>query len=172
MYWSSSEPLQRLNIGIGDEAFMIGHFPPTKRVGVDTPVARFGNVSLWPAKPIRATPDDGEDFSQDNSLVEMRSQGGSSGSPVFVIVEPGSMRAIDNPPAGLYPYFTPLGKNIAFIGVDRGHLGYSTTAMALVVPDSQLIEVLDRPELRAERARFRREKVGSAAGGHSGGGMS
>jgi hypothetical protein len=70
-------------IGPGDECFMVGRYIYRDQRQFDQPVLRFGNLSMM-VEPIRQKE---RSFNQDSFLVEMRSQSGFSGSPVFVYYE-------------------------------------------------------------------------------------
>ena len=71
--------LKDLNIGIGDEVHSIGLFSPSPGNESNTPIVRFGNVSMMANEPIQTDLGYTEMY-----LVEARSIGGMSGSPVFV----------------------------------------------------------------------------------------
>jgi hypothetical protein len=68
------------NIGIGDEVFMVGLFRNHLGRDRNEPIVRVGNIAAIPDDPIM-TKDYGE---MRAVLVEARSIGGLSGSPVFV----------------------------------------------------------------------------------------
>lgn len=142
-YVSHSEHLQIRDIGIGDDVFMVGRFLPAEDRGLKEPTLRFGNISLWPANEIKLK---GDDKPVSSFLAEMRSRSGCSGSPVFLSIEPGSMNPV-----------LPRASNIGLLGVDRGHLtdDYGDTPMAAIIPASELVELLDSPNLRAKRNSIR-----------------
>jgi hypothetical protein len=71
------------DIGIGDEAFIVGRFINHEGKQRNTPTARTGIISQMPIEPIHIRGIDQECF-----LVEARSFGGFSGSPVFWRVLP------------------------------------------------------------------------------------
>lgn len=75
------EIIKTYNIGLGDEAFLIGRLVTHAGKQKNAPISRFGNVSLMadPSEPIRC-----QDYEQEGFLVECRSLSGFSGSPVFV----------------------------------------------------------------------------------------
>jgi hypothetical protein len=75
------EIIETYNIGLGDEAFLIGRLVTHAGKQKNAPISRFGNVSLMadPSEPIRC-----QDYEQEGFLVECRSLSGFSGSPVFV----------------------------------------------------------------------------------------
>jgi hypothetical protein len=70
-------------IGIGDDVFVVGRFLNHEGRQKNSPTARFGNIAQMPREPIRVGGID-----QDCFLVEARSIGGFSGSPVFWHVLP------------------------------------------------------------------------------------
>lgn len=105
--------LKRLGVGIGDEIVISGLF--TRRTGQEKnlPIVRFGNISAMPGE---ALPDSKTGLSYQAYLVEVRSFGGLSGSPVFVYF--GSDRTVpggaeEEPPSGL--------RMLLLLGVLRGH---------------------------------------------------
>jgi hypothetical protein len=71
------------NLGYGDEVFLVGRLIAHSGRQKNTPVVRFGNISLGadPAEPVRCGNHEYEAF-----LIECRSISGFSGSPVFVQV--------------------------------------------------------------------------------------
>ena len=102
------------NIGPGDEVFMAGRFVTHEGRQRNTPMARFGNVSMLPAEPI-AHPTRGID--QESFLVETRSLSGFSGAPVFVNIERNKPRGVRN---GSVFYATR--SETWLLGVDWAHL--------------------------------------------------
>ena len=94
-----------LNIGPGDDVFMIGRFINRDGGQENTPSVRFGNISMMALR--------GHNAPQFIS-VEMRSMGGYSGSPAIVYI----------PPFALRPEKSSIGPESYFflLGVDRGHV--------------------------------------------------
>ena len=75
----TTDGIREKGIGIGDDIFMVGlftHAPGHKR---NMPIARHGNIAMLPEDQIQV-----ERGFADAYLVEARSIGGMSGSPVFV----------------------------------------------------------------------------------------
>jgi hypothetical protein len=136
-------------IGPGDDIFMLGRFLPLDGVESNEPVYRFGNIASWPARPIR---NPHTRLDEQSFIVEMRSRNGFSGSVVFANITAGSVRpfwaargqtGLTQPPPAVDQHYN----YVSFIGIDWGHLpdlesGLST-AMATVIPDYRLIELLD-----------------------------
>ena len=76
----SDDTIRAESIGIGDEVFMTGLFAhPTGSVR-SLPIVRMGNIAMMPGEPV-ATREFGD---IEAYLIEVRSIGGQSGSPVFV----------------------------------------------------------------------------------------
>ena len=107
----NQEKLEALNIGIEDEVVISGLF--TRRTGKakNLPIVRFGNIAAIPSERLSDSKT-GLDFHA--YLIEFRSMGGLSGSPVFAYIGPGRV--------------DPSGKPLQFafaalylIGVVRGH---------------------------------------------------
>lgn len=74
--------LDDYHVGPGDETFLIGRLVTAAGSQRNTPVVRFGNLSMMadPAEPVTL----GTGMEQEAFLVECRSLSGFSGSPVFV----------------------------------------------------------------------------------------
>jgi hypothetical protein len=73
-----------LDIGIGDDVFMVGRFVSHEGRQRNLPSVRFGNIAQMPVEPILME----GGFAQECFLVEARSIPGYSGSPVFFILPP------------------------------------------------------------------------------------
>src|SRR5260370_9388505 len=77
------EKISGFNIGVADDAFMLGRFINHEGKQCNTPTARFGNIAMMPQETISH---DGHD--EVSFLVEIRSISGYSGSPIFVYLPP------------------------------------------------------------------------------------
>jgi len=75
-----------LEIGPGDEVFIVGRFVNHEGKQRNLPSVRFGNISQMPWEPILI-----DGYPQESFLVEARSISGYSGSPVFVYLPPAPM---------------------------------------------------------------------------------
>ena len=73
--------LEQLEIGVGDDVFMVGRFVDREGKSQNQPCIRFGNIAQYGGDPIVL-----EDTAQETILVEAHSIAGFSGSPVFVYV--------------------------------------------------------------------------------------
>jgi hypothetical protein len=75
----TQESAARLNIGPGDDVFMIGRFVDHDGGGTNVPAARFGNISVMP-QPV---PQPNQSI-EPSFILDVHSRTGYSGSPVFV----------------------------------------------------------------------------------------
>lgn len=155
-----AQALEARYVGIGDECMMLGLFAPHPGTAKNRPVARFGNVSAVSGEPVFVK---ARGFKQECFLVEMRSHGGFSGSPVFLLP---SLSLRSTPPS----YDIERDETL---GICCGHMEEPTrkvsvphpcapgesleltvgdnAGMALVVPAWKIQEVLDLPEVVAAR---------------------
>ncbi len=176
----SRQDIQKYGIGPGDDTYMVGRFINHEGQLSNTPAARFGNLAMLPYKIQQ--PD--RNFDQESFLVESRSLSGFSGSPVFLQI----FRALPRPhgPTDLSrrEERTDAKSGISILsvssneiwtgllGVDWGHLqgkeealgqgGFyfyaPNSGMSGVVPAWKLRELLDVPELMAQRAEEARRR--------------
>jgi hypothetical protein len=178
------ELIHEWRIGPGDDTFIIGRLVDRDGVQKNTPVVRFGNISMMAdaTEPIaRPTPYNGQ--SQESFLVECRSLGGFSGSPVFVTT---SQEYTDEIlPATLKRQIEERAKKGPMmrsrvtrghwgpwlLGIDWGHAplwdkvyekdrktetdyrSVANTGLAYVAPAWRIMSALNRKDLLAERDR-------------------
>ena len=95
---------------------MIGRFINHEGKQKNLPTVRFGNISMMPDEPIA----DENDIQQESFLVECRSIPGYSGSPVFVLILPGTPRPTPEGwvPISIKPSFAVMG----LLGIDWCHI--------------------------------------------------
>ena len=156
---ATQERLTELNVGVGDEVFMLGRFIAHSGIQKNQPLARFGNIAMMPDERVL----DGRGMRVDAYLIEMRSLSGFSGSPVFVYIAPGNYRGNGT----MMPFYS---ETIGLIGIDTGHklmpdtvdkpsktedeagwvVKYNT-GIAIVAPFWKIREVLNDPELLTHR---------------------
>jgi hypothetical protein len=126
-----TEPfLEAMNIGPGDEVFIIGRFVGHDGQQRNTPSVRFGNISMMPREP-RIDPQANQAF-----LVDCRSMPGYSGSPVFVMFDPA--RALPphwDPPK---PY-QPGWHGPWLLGVDSFHVSTYEPLLSDKVTDKEVV---------------------------------
>jgi len=146
--------IDKEGIGCGDEVFITGLFSQHIGLQRNLPIIRIGNIACMPEEPVR-TKEYGPIAAY---LVEARSIGGLSGSPVFVHL------------SGVRKGHLSLGKEpIYWLGLMHGHFDlralemgdttvqdnlYNLTinmGIAIVVPVSNVLEVLNQDEFSKMR---------------------
>jgi hypothetical protein len=142
------------NIGIGDEVFACGLFVNHTGSLTNEPVIRIGNLAAIPKERV-----DTKQFGlAEVFLVEFRSTGGLSGSPVFVNL--GFARAV-NEQFVFQPDPKDWDKGL-LLGIVRGHWEMDpersvvqselvNMGMAIVTPAQKLLDIIDEPELKRKR---------------------
>jgi hypothetical protein len=155
----TKEKLDKLHIGAGDETFATGLFTHAAGIDRNLPIVRHGNIAMMPTEQIQT-----ELGYADVYLVEARSLGGLSGSPVFVRPTICTPIKTDN---GLEHSFS-VGHGLTLLGLMHGHWDIKESEMnnayfthdhrhgvnygiAIVVPAYKIVETLNRPELVALR---------------------
>jgi hypothetical protein len=168
---ATKERIAELNIGIGDDAFLIGRFINHDGVQKNEPSVRFGAIAQMPKNKIKTKTGEQEAF-----LVEAKSIAGYSGSPAFALISDKrsqeyrrkieSMRG--NPTAMLIMQAQAAAELFLFLGIDCGHIideqpvynadgkkngQYieSNTGMSIVIVPWKLTELLELPILKKKR---------------------
>ncbi len=152
------EEYTALDMGPGDGCVTIGRFVGHAGKLSNNPVARFGQISQGPIEPVTV---DGRE--QECLLVESRSIGGFSGSPVFVHLDPnfyrpkvsGAVRG-QNLYQGVFPTgpwllgvnyaMVPLWekvRDLAGLELPIGHRVAMNTGLMAVAPAWHLIDLLE-----------------------------
>lgn len=107
------EELNYARIGIGEEVFLAGLFVSHSGTKKNIPIIRVGNIAAMPHERIKTQSGDIEGY-----LVETRSIGGLSGSPVFVLtIEPNPLEVVRK--QGTLNITKPTGESATF-EVDAG----------------------------------------------------
>lgn len=73
------------DVGVGDEILMLGRFINREGIQQNSPTARFGHIAQMMGDPISILIGGKEHIQEDAILGEVRSIGGYSGSPVYVL---------------------------------------------------------------------------------------
>jgi hypothetical protein len=107
---ATSEVIEAEEIGVGNEIAFAGLFVRHHGKRRNEPIVRFGNICAMPAEPVSTAVGDVEAY-----LVESRSVGGLSGSPVFVDV--GLVRNVGN----VRSYRDSDGPALYLLGVVNAH---------------------------------------------------
>ncbi len=172
--FTSEEIIRTRHLGIGDEVFVVGLFKNAKGRLRNIPIIRIGNVAMMPGEGEKISFPTEEHPNQRlyADLLESRSIGGLSGSPVFiretvkisagVRMQPGfTLNNVNSPTPDIPGIETVelagVGR-IHFFGSMIGHwrvtVGFSTTqeeavnmGIAPMVPAHKILEILRQPEL-------------------------
>lgn len=129
-----------LTVGAGSDTRTVGLFPFFSGKTRHRPVVRSGAIALYPPDIVK-----GGQFEMEAILVESRSIGGLSGSPVFAL----DVR------------FTNLW--YPFIGLTHGHWDYKSgdgtepganSGMSIVSPSQKVIDILFQEDLVSGRTQF------------------
>lgn len=150
------EVIEEESIGVGDGIFLPGLFVNHYGRRRNIPIIRVGNIAAMPSEPV----DTKRLGAMDAYLVESRSLGGLSGSPVFVYL--GTARQDRN--ANVYT--RPIGSRMWYLlGVMHGHWErrvsdedegitgglppeYVNMGIAVVTPIAAVLDLLERGPLR------------------------
>lgn len=121
---ATEEIIQKEEIGVGDDVFLTGLFVTHFGSQRNIPIIRVGNIAAMPEEKVHT-----EDLGDiDAYLVEARSIGGLSGSPVFAYL--GSMRRKGTKQVGRQ------GLLFYWIGLMHGHFDLSKYEMDNLAEDS------------------------------------
>jgi hypothetical protein len=136
----SDDTIQSANIGSGDEVFMTGLFAHLSGSERNLPIVRFGNIAMIPDEPVPTSIGMIEAY-----LIEARSIGGLSGSPVFVhkITQGRGKLYLMGLMHGHWD-IPPTNKNDI---KDSDSFGSINMGIAIVVPAKKILEVINQPEL-------------------------
>lgn len=164
---ATDEIIKKESIGLGDEVFVTGLFVSHFGKFRNTPIVRVGNIASMPDEKV-----DTKDFgSIEAYLIEVRSIGGLSGSPVFVHL--GLVRHIDGQVK--FAQKVPVGGIFYLLGVMHGHWdrdentidglaqdidgGWVNMGIGIVVPATKILEILYQPEWVDEREKAMDEET-------------
>jgi hypothetical protein len=111
--FATKETIEKYDIGPGDDVFMVGRFIGHDGRQRNLPSVRFGNISMMPHENVQHP----RQYGVESFLVETRSLGGYSGSPVFVHIPQGSGRPKDSGSIVLRESLGPW-----LLGIDWGHV--------------------------------------------------
>jgi hypothetical protein len=122
---ATEDVIQKEEIGVGDDVFLTGLFANHFGSQRNIPIVRIGNIASMPEEKVH-TNNLGD---IDAYLVEARSIGGLSGSPVFAYL--GAMRRI-----GTTTQMGRKGPLFYWLGLMHGHFDLSKLEMDNLVEDS------------------------------------
>jgi hypothetical protein len=156
-------------IGPGEDVMVIGRFINHEGKDQNFPTARFGAIAMMPSEPIYNRQFDN---SKKAFLIEMRSMGGYSGAPVFVLHRDskkidaiGSWVDVDEPEPFLLGVlvahsitYTPVMREIASGELEKTDLWVeSNTGLAIVCPAWHIYEILELDRFKMAREKNEEE---------------
>jgi hypothetical protein len=176
--FATEEVIENNGIGEGDEVFVIGLF--TRLAGNDrnVPIVRTGNVAMIPREPLPAAKIDSYFGPIDAYLIETRSMGGISGSPVFVreTLVFRDVSAVQKATGKTKQTVGHVSGEFYLLGINHGHwrihpsehnrYDFRTTSnvsesialgISIVVPAKKILEIINHPELVEGREQAYRE---------------
>lgn len=157
--FAKEEQFAEFGIGLGDEVFTVGLFTEYFGKARFSPLVRTGNIAMMPPEKIPL-----KGFGNAEAyLVEGRSIGGLSGSPVFVrhTVHMGGRTAKGEP-----TQISGIGPKIHLLGLMHGHWDLPLTfseaeqaeavnmGVAIVIPAKKILETLYHPGLVQMRKEY------------------
>lgn len=161
----TNEKYDELEVGPGDDVFMVGRFINHDGKETNVPAVRFGNISVNPSQIMQPTK-----YMGDSYIIDLHSRSGFSGSPVFFFRTPannldaGSNITISSSILlllglhwGQFPEYMPLeevkdmtaAEQNSFITDGKNVKGLS--GMTCVIPAWILLDFLNRPEFKKQR---------------------
>jgi hypothetical protein len=160
----TQEVIEEHHIGPGDNVFMVGRFVDHEGRQRNTPLVRFGHISMMPGEPVY-NPE--RQIPQVSFLVEMFSVAGFSGAPVFVHIPLFEQRPGEEMPTQsaygpwllgvswghFQRYEKVVYKDDKEQAVDEQWVVPSNSGQTGVVPAWKLQELLNQKELVTARKR-------------------
>ena len=161
---------RQVDVGIGDEVFMVGRLVNHTGKQQNSPSLRWGHISMMPFEPVYHASNRRNE--QESFLVEIHSLSGYSGAPVFV--RPFSTEKLfatlpptENPRTAeeeFKQYFKQLPVGPWLLGVEWGYINNhdqreNNTGISGVVPAWHIAELLNCEKLKAQRAEERQEQL-------------
>ncbi len=150
--FATEEMISKEGIGLGEEVFVVGLFHEHDGQKKNIPIIRVGNIAAMPEEPVQV-----RGIGQMEAyLVEARSLGGLSGSPVFVNLglvrsERGQVKFASGTGGIFYLLVLVMGHwdRVAPSGVtdDDIQLECVNMGIAIVVPAKKILEVINQPKL-------------------------
>lgn len=154
----TQEIINNLSVNTGDDVFITGLFVSHHGEGKNVPIVRIGNIAAMPEEPVWT-----KYGYMDAYLIESRSIGGLSGSPVYF--QPAPLRIID----GVVTQTTETSRTHYLLGLVHGHFDVKDTTdivqdeseyaktsklhsgIAIVVPSEKIIETINQEAIMKMR---------------------
>lgn len=142
----SKDIIEQIELGMGNDVFMVGRFVHQSGKEFNTPAARKGMISL---PPIEGQPVKLNRIEQEAFLIEMQSICGFSGSPVFHKTHILSNAEYRAKSIGDFDRET-IPDWLWLVGIDAGHFRNPMTrinsGISVVIPAWKILEVLNHIE--------------------------
>jgi len=138
-----------LDVGIGDEVFVTGLFADYTGKHRNVPILRVGNLAAYPTERVQSQIEERQPVEMDAYLIDTRSIGGLSGSPVFYHSH-GSHTGILRPAAP--EMLSPLtDQSFYLMGIVHGHYGTrkENSGIAIVVPVERILNFIDARAIKS-----------------------
>jgi len=150
----TSERVEKYEIGIGDDVVISGLFARQYGLKINIPIVRIGNIAAMPEERVEVS-----GFGLiDAYLIEARSIGGISGSPVFVnlglhrFMKGQFMKTVQGPIFYLlglvHGHWDALPSSYDAITEDAFSAEKVNMGIAIVVPASKILEVINQPAVK------------------------
>jgi Trypsin-like peptidase domain len=157
-----------LQIGIGEELYMVGRFANHGGTKRNLPTLRFGTIAMMPEEPIMD-----DKYPQETFLAEIHTVPGYSGSPVFVHVPADRLKRLH-----IFPskedadWAKKTGAIEKLLGIewcrvrgdekvmrfdDHEHTVIMPSGMSGVIPAWKIAELLDQSEFQVNREKLEKE---------------
>lgn len=147
---------ERINMGLvgpGDDVFVTGLFLYHQGTQRNIPIIRAGNIAVMPEEPIKSV--DKRYAPMTGYLIEARSTGGLSGSPVFVHC--GTGRILQVGPIYLlglmHGHWNWRYPNLGKVIVKAKYAEAINMGIGIVVPAQKILEVINQPALQEMRSK-------------------
>lgn len=156
----TKELVEQFDVGPGEDVYMVGRFVSHEGRQRNTPITRFGNISMMPWEPIKHA----RGIEQESFLLEMRSLSGFSGSPVFLIKgSRGYLLGVDWAHLASYEEVKKRNEKTGRLeDVPEGYVVKSNSGQMAAVPVWKLQELLDQEKLVMQRERADEEFLRNA----------
>lgn len=170
--FATQEFIDQVELGEGEDGFMIGMFTSNPGDGVNVPAVRFGNISQMahPAMPL----EQGNGQKRPSHVFDMRSRPGYSGSPVFVYRTPDhDLTTVVEEDSNMVRVITADNMFVKLLGIHSGQFQEEVVAtmaeaygqlpihegdkllipssMTVVVPASRISDLLNLPQFEEQR---------------------
>jgi hypothetical protein len=167
--------IKNLDIGVGEDLFMVGRFLNHDGKLRNLPTVRFGTIAMMPEEPIID-----EGYPQDSFLAEIRTVPGYSGSPVFVHIPADRMQRPNvKVSQSDKEYAERFGFIDKFLGIEwcrlKGELStvyingtqlnaHITSGMSGIIPAWKIASLLDDERFKVKRDREDKHRERAAHG--------